>query len=276
MNRRICAATLLVLFGLSLSAYAQTESSGSTAAERPTVSSSNALLSRGARASENSAVALLRKRVAEVEWVETPFEEIITWLKDESEGQVNIIPRWEPLGNESVDVDTPVTLELTNATVSEILIEVLNNMSPDGQLGFRAARNTLKISTRADFDRKMLLRIYDMTDILFRVQDFGRNAPAIDLQHTGGSGGGGGGGRSVFSGGTSGTDQGDSGEQAEQEMITRLEDLAEKIQEVIAPETWDTGQGGGRGRIRVFNRSLLVYNTIEVHEEIGGPVELGR
>lgn len=58
-------------------------------------------------------------------------------------------------------------------------------------------------------------------------------------------------------------------------MTERLEKLRELIEGVIAPESWDTSATGGAGRIRIFNRSLVVYNTIEVHEKIAGQFSFG-
>jgi hypothetical protein len=45
------------------------------------------------------------------------------------------------------------------------------------------------------------------------------------------------------------------------------------IREVIAPETWS--ENGGRGRIQVFNRSLIILASVEVHEMIAGPFSFG-
>jgi len=229
------------------------------------------------RSASHAAAALLAKRIESVDWLDMPFEEVIAWLKTESEGHVNIVPRWGPLSVESVDRDTLVTLQLNNTTVAEVLIEVMDQLSEEGALRFRGTDNKLRISTRTDFDRKMYVRIYDTTDILFRVPDFGETAPIIDLQRTGGSGGGGGGsggGQSVFSGSSS-TDQEEGGEQAEQDLREHLETLRTLIEETIAPDTWDTGDVGGRGRIRIFNRSLVIVNTIEVHEMIAGRFAFG-
>jgi hypothetical protein len=60
--------------------------------------------------------------------------------------------------------------------------------------------------------------------------------------------------------------------------------LRELIEQTIAPESWDltgsdspqTAGGGGTGRIRVFNTSLVVRNTIEVHEMIAGAFRFGE
>jgi hypothetical protein len=274
MTIRTCTVGVAALLGCSLSALAQTALSRSGALDsqvRPR-SDTSVITSR---ARPNAAVLLLRKRVENVDWDGTPFEVVIDWLKDESEGRVNVVPRWGQLSIESLDRDTLVTLQLNNTMVADVLNEMVDQLSPDGEVTFRAVGNTLKISTKTDFDRKMYVRVYDATDILFRVSDFGQESPRIDLQQTGGSGGGGGGGgQSVFQG-AGGAGQSKGGEQAEQDMTERLEELRTMIEQIIAPDSWDTSDTGGAGRIRIFNRSLIVFNTIEVHEMIAGPFSFG-
>ena len=276
MRNGRCAVAILAAFGFVVAASAQTSPTDPAAPQRQGTLKTE-VSSGGARLAKGGVERLLRKRVESIEWTDQPFSEVIEWLKTESDGRANIIPRWSALEQEGVDTETPVTLQFKDVTIGDVLNETLQIISPEGELAYRGQDNTLRISTKADFDRKMIFRVYDVTDIMIRIPDFGQNAPQIDLQQTSsGGGGGGGGGRSVFSGGSSGGEQGESGEQAEQAMKTRLEEMAKVIQETIAVDTWDFGQVGGRGRIRVQGRYLIVYNTVEVQEMIGGPVVLGE
>ena len=272
-----CAIAVLAVLAFVVVASAQTRPASPATPERGATSKTDVAVT-GSRPVTDAALKLLRKRVESVDWNETPFTEVIDWLKTEGDGRVNVIPRWTPLGEENITPDTPVTLQLKDSTVEVVLRETLEAMSPGGELGFRGQENELAIATLSYFNRKLVTRIYDVTDIMIRFPDFGQNAPQIDLQKTRqGGGGSGGGGQSVFSGGTSGSEQGESGEQAEQAMKTRLEDFAKNIQETIAVETWDLGQVGGRGRIRVVNnRYLIITNTLEVHEAIAGPMVFGE
>jgi len=224
------------------------------------------------RASANAVARLLNKRVPSVDWNDTTFEEILDWVRDQGDGQVNVVARWGPLGVEGASQESVVTLKLYNSTVAEILGEVMDVLSEDGEIRYHGIDNTLRISTKQDFERKMYVRVYDVTDLLFRVPNFGQSAPQIDLQQTTSSsgGGGGGGGQSVFSGGAGGgREQDDSGQQAEQRIEQELIKLRDSMFKVIAPESWE-GEGGGRGRIEIVRGSLVVLNTIEVHEMIAG------
>ena len=276
MTMRFVTIGILAISGLAASASAQPRSSGRSDLG---IASKIGTPAGRRRASSQAAHRLLRKTIESVDWLDTPFEEVVSWLQDEGEGKVNIVPVWGQLSVESVDRDTLVTLQLNNTTVAEVLIETLDHISPGGELRFRAIANQLKVSTRADFDRKMYIRVYDVTDILFRVPNMGQDAPNIDLQNQtsgGGGGGGGGGGQSVFQGGSQGGGSQQGGEQAEQELEERLEEMKTMIELVIEPTSWNTQISGGRGTIQIWQQSLIVYNTIEVHEQIGGPFRLGE
>lgn len=236
---------------------------------------------------------LLQRYVDKVEWTDATFEEVLDWLRDQAEDRVNIIVRWTQLTQEGVDAEKPVTLSLRDTTVGVVLQEVVEYLSEDGQVRFRAVGDTLRISTKADFERKMETRVYNVADLAFVPPDFGRSAPTIDLQQaarSGGSQGGGGGGQSVFGGGSSGSSE--DLEEEEEETKERLEQIRNVIRNSIARDTWaaDSGGGGGgsgssfqvtgtggNGRMEIFNnRSLVVTNTIEVHEEIAGFFSYGQ
>jgi len=229
-----------------------------------------------------SALQLLRQKVARVNWDEAPFEDILTWLRDKGEDRVNIIPRWRTLAEEAVTQDSTVTLQLDNTTVAEVLNEVLEQLSADGRLRYRAIDNNITITTQADAERKMYLKVYHVTDVLLQIPNVTQDAPQIDLQNMnqgGGGGGGGGGGRggqSVFSGGSGGGQGGQQQGETEEQLTQRLETLRKVIEETVAPESWNTQDGGGRGVVRVYNRALVVLNTIEVHEQLAGWFRLDR
>lgn len=280
MNARVFGAALCGLLACAVTATAQvpqggvlTEFSGATLA-RPTPA--------------NAVELLLKKRVDSVDWVENTLEEVLDWLREQGGRKINIIPRWNHLKNENVGLDTPVTLQLYETTVAEVLNETLLQISDSGQLTYHGVGSRLVISTRVDFDSKMYTRVYDVTDLLMRVPDFGETALAVDLQQAQQTSGGGGGSQSVFQGGAGGQEETVGGEQAERELEERLTKFRGIIEQSIEPGSWDLtggpsaltagagGGGGGQGRIRVLGNSLIITNTIEVHEKIGGRFSFKR
>ncbi len=279
MLKAIGVVSIMVLLTSGVSAVAQT--TVEREATRMVTQSDAERLPDMTVGVQDAASELLVRRVPTVDWADSTFEEVMDWLRDQGEGRVNIVAKWGPLGVQSVGRETLVNLRLNNTTVAEVMNEVLDQISETGDVQYRGIGNKLTISTKQDFERKLYVRVYDITDLLFRIENFGENAPLIDLQNAGrsGGGGGGGGGQSVFQGsGGSGQERGASSQQQEQENEQRLTKLRELIEQTIAPQTWDTTTGqsssstilSGQGRIRVFNTSLVVLNTIEVHEMIAG------
>ncbi|MEK6676912.1 MAG: hypothetical protein AABZ47_14825 [Planctomycetota bacterium] len=236
------------------------------------------------------AVALIRQAVPRVDWEDFPFEDFLEWIRERGDNRVNVVARWASLNEEGVDAEKTITLKLTHATVGAILREVTDQLSVDRKLAFRATSNFITISTKADFDRDLVLQVYDVSDILFRVPDFQREAPQIDLSGQssgGGAGGSGGGGKSgVFQNSGGGGQQ--QGQENEQQAKQRLEELRNAILKSVAPDSWSDvpgqgstggrgGGGAGLGTITVINnRSLIIYNTIEVHEQIAGSFVRGK
>ena len=283
MNRRICSAMIGSLF-VAVSVSAQTTWTSQSGLPVSPSAFSQPL-------SANAVADVLSERVDSVDWVDRTFEEVIQWVRERGDARINIVPRWNHLGVEGISRDSLVTLQLNNTNVADVLNEALVQLSDSDEVRYRGLRNKLTISTRADFERKLHTKVYDVTDILFQVPDFGQGAPLIDLKRAAASGGGGGGGgQTVFGGGGGqGQEQIVGGEQAEQELEERLTKLRQLIEQSIEPQSWDLsgtpGQagggaagtgGGGRGRIRIFNRSLVVTNTIEIHEQIAGFFSMGR
>lgn len=267
MIKRILTVGLMIVLGVSLDALAQSYPSGPTRKggqsfarrDRGSVRSS---VSRG------SAKGLLRQRVAEVDWDEATLEDVSDWLNEQAEEKTNILFRWNALEAEGVDPDFLITLKIRRTTVAHVLSEVVDQLSPDGAVTFHGLDNFLIVSTKAEFGRKLPLRVYEVTDILFHVPDFGRSAPVVDLEKAARSKGGGG--QSIFSGSQSSSED---LEVEEQEVEERLENLRALIQNVIEPDSWllDDGSGAGLGRIQLYdNRFLIVRNTVEVHEKLAG------
>jgi len=227
---------------------------------------------------------LLSRRIERIEWDERPFDEVIDWLQ--GLGPINVVVAWRALDAETVTRDTPVTLRMKEATVGAVLKEVLSQLSEDGSLRYRAAGSTLTISTREDFNRVLYVRMYDVSDLVHPTPDFRGPGPgplggglAGGMNGMGGAGAGVGGGlgTGAMSGGgfgegyASGTQKGGNAGAGNGATIEeRLEQLADRIKKTIEPDSWE--DKGGRGTIRLFQRRLVVRNTVEVHERIGGPI----
>lgn len=223
--------------------------------------------------SASSIRAVLDKPVPELDWDELTLESVVEWLRDQ--GPINVVVQWRALEAEGIGPDTPVTLSVRNATVGEVLNDTLDYLPEGGEVRYRGIGSTLRISTKADFNRKMYVRVYDVADLLTKVENF-RDGPEIDLaQQQGGGGGGGGGNIGTSTGkifGNSDSEEEDDEEQDEVDKM-RLDELIALIQASIEPDSWELTRAGP-GTIVGFNRSVVVRNSIEVHEQLGGPFVL--
>lgn len=221
-----------------------------------------------------------------IDWQDKPFNEIVEWLgNQESTGapvNMNIIMKTLVMEEAGVDTEYEVNLQVRNLSLGKILNLVLGEVGgsdPATQLGYVAQDNLLTLSTQDDLNSKLYLKAYDVTDIILNVPDF-INAPTLDVtslqerqgQQSRGGGGGGGSGQ-LFQGG-SGDESGE-----ESKRTAKMEQLVELIQETIARDSWQAN--GGEGTISFNGSSLIVYNTLEVHQKIesaqfGGVLLSGR
>ncbi len=228
-------------------------------------------------------VRLLDTRVRVVEFDSLPLVDVLAWFKQQ--GLTHVIVRWKAIERDgAIDRHTPITLSLQGATLGEVLDLVLEQASDNAvldqqRLTYHIFNGLLKLSTREDFDRQLYTRAYVVEDLLYPLtinellpylqigQQFAYVAeldpvvasgavaqrPIIDVVDSG----------SFFGPG----DPADGRPDFAAEREARLNQLIALIK-TIQPLTWDGN--GGRGTIATFSDKLVVTQTIEMHETIGG------
>ncbi len=219
---------------------------------------------------QTSTLRLLNDRIPEVSFQEVPFDQVMDWVTDYT--GANVVVRWQSLELLGIERDKPITIRVRNLRLSQVLWMIMNEAGgTDVKLAYRASGNLLVLSTAEDLGQEMLVRVYDVGDLLVRVPRF-RNGPRIDLTQQSG-GGAGGGGQNVF-GGSQGGGQDDDDEQGQQQdgqVDPQMLELLELITQTIEPDSW--ADNGGLGTIQAFGRQLVVRNNILVHQMLGGPVQ---
>ncbi|MBW7906987.1 MAG: hypothetical protein LC135_11715 [Phycisphaerae bacterium] len=209
----------------------------------------------------------LDERIPEVSFQDAPLESVMQWV-GETTG-INVVVRWQILEERSVDRDKPITIKVKNVRLSQALWMIMNEAGgSEVTLAYRASGNTLILSTADDLNKEMVVKAYDVSDLLVRPQNFA--GPQLDLQQASqAQSGGGGGGQSIFQNDQQQNNNQDNQREGQNEgEIQRLIDL---ITTVIEPDTWE--QNGGIGTIRAFRSQLVVRNTIFVHQRLGGFIE---
>lgn len=225
----------------------------------------SAQVASGARGSVNT-LRLLDQRIPEVSFSDAPFDAVMDWVAETS--RLNVVVRWESLENAGVPRDKPITLRVKNVRLSQTLWMIMNEAGgSEIRLAYRASGNVLILSTEENLGTEMIVKAYDVSDLLVRVPRFA--GPEIDLQQQqqlGGQGGGGGG-QGIFGGGNTGTNAGAEGgnDQGNQNEMQQLVDL---ITSTVEPDTW--ALNGGPGTIVPFRNQLVIRNNIFVHQRLGG------
>ena len=258
--RKLLLAIFVAMLGVSQTSQGQTTRGSRDAQVRPRIKK------RQIPKPKPDLRRFLRTRVSEVEWDDIPFGEVVEWLRER--GQVNVVVRWNVLMEQGIDEDSPVSLRLKDVKIATVLSETLAQLSQGEELRFIGIGLTLTISTRADLNKKLYVKVYQVNDLLMRVPDF-LDCPSVSLEQGGGGGGAGGGSASQnpFQGG--GGDVG--GDEERRSKAERLAELIEVIKTTVDPESWR--DAGGEGTIQPYNNSVLVVRaSLEVHEKLGGPL----
>ncbi|MBK9127329.1 MAG: hypothetical protein IPM13_05970 [Phycisphaerales bacterium] len=223
-----------------------------------------------ARSMKPLTLRLLDTVIPEVRFDQVPFEQAVQFLQDMT--QTNISVRWEKLKEAGVQQDVPISVLAKNQRFSVVLWMVLNYAAgSDVKLAYRMSGNLLIISTDEDLGKEVITKVYDVSDLMIRVE----NAERPQMQQSQGLGAtGGGGGSSLFQ-----NQQNQQRQQQNQpgERQPEMEALIRVIQATIEPDSWETtATGGGTGgvgapgRIEAYGNLLIVTNTILVHQRLGG------
>jgi hypothetical protein len=222
------------------------------------------------------AVKLLNARLPLVEFDEAPLADVLARLREIS--GANVVVRWTALEDAGVRRDTPISINVRNLRLSQVLWLVLNESDIAGaELAYRADRDMILISTVDDIGRVMITRVYDVRDLAapklrrpgitigrFREVPIGSTVSvaggAVAVRPVTGSFGSG-----VFL-------QGSDFRRDDDEYDEDPEDLLQKLIEVITtsiePESWAVN--GGPGTIGFYRGTLVIRNTPLVHQRIAG------
>jgi hypothetical protein len=210
---------------------------------------------------------ILNQVMPEVAFQEQPFDSVIAWLSDFTRMNINV--RWQILQDAGVRRDQPITIQARNLRLNQVLWLIVSEAGgSDLKLAYRATGNLLVLSTADDLNKEMVTKVYDIADLLVNVPRASRQAVfnvSQGMGQGGGGTGGGGGGGGMFQQGNQNNTQDDR-----QGNATQLQELLTLIQDTVEPDTWR--QNGGSGSIIAFQNTLIVRNTILVHQRLGGYV----
>lgn len=210
---------------------------------------------------------LLNRRIPEIRYEQVPFETVMQSLQELTE--INMSVRWETLEAAGVEREAPITIQARNLRLSQILWMVLNAASQgDTPLAYRMSGKLLILSTELDLGREQITKVYDVSDLMVRIE----NAERPQFQQSQGLG------QSTSGGSLFQNQQQQQRRQQNQDDPTvvqpEMERLIRVITRTIEPDSWDTNDSGetsaNLGRIEAYGNLLIVTNTILVHQRLGG------
>ena len=213
---------------------------------------------------ESGAQQWIKQNVESVTFDETPFEDVIRWTRGRP-GDMNVVVKWHVLEVLGVDRDAPVTLELKNVPLWKVLHFVLEQASPDVPLGYCGEENVLPITLQEELNapRNFIIRAYPVTDLVRNFMNV-HSAPSIRLSSLQQMTSGGGMASSVFT-------EGD-GDEDDEPLGDRVQRVLQMLLNTVEPESWS--ENGGQGTAMAVRDVIIVNNSIEVHEKIGGAIRL--
>ncbi len=238
---------------------------------------------RSAPAPRMNPAAMLQARFADVNLQDSTLREALEWIAAAT--GANVVIRWDQLEIAGVSDDAEVSIRARNLRLRQVLWMILNQVSPpDTRLAYRISRDMILISTEQDLSQEMIVRVYNVTDIVATeiatpeigigrthqiptITGFGvaPGAAAANLRP-----------QEVNSGvriradNPRGVDE-DSEDAGRNSFDERMQELADVITATVEPESWDVN--GGNGTIRIYRGMLIVRNSPFVHQKLGGPID---
>lgn len=206
----------------------------------------------------------LRARVPEITFTDVPLEQVMEWVTEQFE--INVAIRWQALEEVGVERDKPISLRARNLRLSQILWLIMNEAGgPDVKLAYRLSDGLFLLSTHENLSRDMIVRVYDLNDLLLRAPRF-RNAGRIDsaqaLNSSGQSSATG-----IFE---TDVERNQSSDDAVVESGRRMRYLISVIVLSIEPDSWKVSNAGGQGTIMSIDGRIIVRNSAYVHALLGG------
>lgn len=223
------------------------------------------MLSPRAMAAGNARAAL-ETRLPEAKLTNVTLVDAIDFLRDI--GGANILVDWRALDALNIGKETQINLNLHGVRLAKVLSLVLSEAAPGDLLTYYIDDNVIQITTRAEADKKLIVIVYNVEDILSQQEPFEPLMITDTFLSQGGPqvmGGTGGNASSptIYSGNSS-TGTNTLSKEDEAAKLIKL------IETIIRPEIWR--DNGGVANIEYFNGNLIVAAPRSVQEAIGGPV----
>lgn len=208
------------------------------------------------------AFRILDRTINDAAFTDAPLERVMDWIAETSGVTVEV--RWAVLEAQGIGRDLPISIRIRNVRLSQVLSLVLTQAGGDVSLEYHAGDNLIVVSTRDNLSRDMIVRVYDVSDLLARAPRFA-NAARLNLSQALGQGNQGGG-VSVEEFGASPRDE----PLADQGGTPEMRQLIYVIINTIEPDSWRANTATASGSIIPLRNTLVVRSSLRVHQQLGG------
>ncbi|MFH1748439.1 MAG: hypothetical protein ABIG44_15505 [Planctomycetota bacterium] len=200
---------------------------------------------------------MLNSRVAEVNFDQVPLEQALEWVEQYTGALV--YARWAVLEEAGIARDTPVTVKTKNRKLSRILWVIMNEAvaATGASMAYEASAELFVFSTRDDLESEMVVRIYDVKDIIMDIPNFGEGVKRTRVRRRHPT--------TSWSGET-----GDPPYPVVGTNDDAMQEFVDLVTLIVAPESWAVNGLGGQGTIFPFKGKIIVRNSRHVQQLIGG------
>ena len=183
-------------------------------------------------------------RIGSLEFDQMPLGDVIEFFRDRS--GMNIVVNWRALDDVGVTRQDPVTLKVNRVALLRALDMVLESFNAGrttlDRLYWMLDEGVLTIATGEVFDREMITRVYDVSDLLAIVPNFAGDGLDISLGTDGG--------RS-----SPATTEGRSESPTREQKARQLIDI---VTSTLGEEFW---QPVGKGSVKIFKDRMVVSQS---------------
>lgn len=202
-------------------------------------------------------------RTISIELEDVRLEDAILFIEEFTGAKLE--PIWQDDRRDGLDKDERISVSVTDATALDLLVRILETAEGgfSGNTWQMRDEGELQFGPREALNRYAFLKIYDVQDLLFEINDFTRR-PNLDLDQilqASQGGGGGGGGGSIFD-----DDDEDTDRLSREQLRQQLSDL---ITTFIETDQWRINGGDGAS-LRFYQDSMIIVAPDYIHRELDG------
>ena len=215
--------------------------------------------SRADESPENRRIYRALRQKVSVDFAGIGFDDVVDHMRSTS--KTSIYVNRNALEAAGIELTSPVTVQVEDVTFEKVLRMVLTDVGGLTQLGFVVDEGVIEVSTKEDLAQKTITEVYDISDLIIRIPNFGTDTDTIGDTDTSDD---------SF---TSSQDSGDSSE--EEDSLSKGELIGEivtLIADTVDPLSWRTiGEETGEGEvgvIRELHGQLVVTQTPENQDAI--------